>query len=146
VKSEKLMSDPRQLAERFNRQIRDIVLMLRRASAGQSITTQQMLVMGSLEGGSCRMSDLAAEHGVRLPTMTRQIGRLARDGLVSRGRDAEDARVVTAELTPIGRQRLHEGREQRIAFLTVRMGTLDPAERASIEAALPALRKLFADS
>jgi DNA-binding MarR family transcriptional regulator len=140
------MSDPRQLAERFNRQIRDIVLMLRRAGAGQSITTQQMLVMGSLEGGSCRMSDLAAEHGVRLPTMTRQIGRLARDGLVTRGRDAEDARVVTAELTPIGRQRLHDGREQRIAFLAGRMGTLDPAERASIEAALPALKKLFADS
>lgn len=140
------MSDPRQLAERFNQQIRDIVLMLRRASAGQSITTQQMLVMGSLEGGSRRMSDLASEHGVRLPTMTRQIGRLARDRLVSRGRDAEDARVVTAELTATGRERLHQGREQRIAFLTERLETLNDAERASIEAALPALEKLFAGS
>jgi DNA-binding MarR family transcriptional regulator len=138
------MSDPRVLAERFNRQIRDIVLMLRRASAAQSITTQQMFVMGSLEGGSRRMSDLAAEHGVRLPTMTRQIGRLARDGLVTRGRDTEDARVVTAELTPVGRERLLRGREQRISFLAGRMAMLDDAERASIEAALPALEKLFA--
>jgi DNA-binding MarR family transcriptional regulator len=140
------MSDPRVLAERFNRQIRDIVLMLRRASAAQSITTQQMFVMGSLEGGSRRMSDLAAEHGVRLPTMTRQIGRLARDGLVTRGRDIEDARVVTAELTEVGRERLVLGREQRIAFLAGRMALLDDAERASIEAALPALEKLFADT
>src|ERR1700749_2385161 len=100
------MSDPRTLAERFNRQIRDITLMLRRASAGQPITTQQSFVMGSLESGSRRRSDLAAEHGVRLPTMTRQIGRLARDGLVIRGRDTEDARVVTAELTSVGRERL----------------------------------------
>jgi DNA-binding MarR family transcriptional regulator len=138
------MSDPRVLAERFNRQIRDIVLMLRRASATQSITTQQMFVMGSLEGGSRRMSDLAAEHGVRLPTMTRQIGRLARDGLVTRGRDTEDARVVTAELTSVGRERLVRGREQRISFLAGRMAMLDDAERASIEAALPALEKLFA--
>jgi DNA-binding MarR family transcriptional regulator len=138
------MSDPRQLAERFNRQIRDIVLMLRRASATQPITTQQMFVMGSLEGGSRRMSDLAAEHGVRLPTMTRQIGRLARDGLVTRGRDADDARVVTVELTSIGRERLVRGREQRISFLAGRMAMLDDAERASIEAALPALEKLFA--
>jgi DNA-binding MarR family transcriptional regulator len=138
------MSDPRVLAERFNRQIRDIVLMLRRASATQSITTQQMFVMGSLEGGSRRMSDLAAEHGVRLPTMTRQIGRLARDGLVTRGRDTEDARVVTAELTSVGRERLLRGREQRISFLAGRMAMLDDAERASIEAALPALEKLFA--
>jgi DNA-binding MarR family transcriptional regulator len=138
------MSDPRVLAERFNRQIRDIVLMLRRASATQPITTQQMFVMGSLEGGSRRMSDLAAEHGVRLPTMTRQIGRLARDGLVTRGRDADDARVVTVELTSIGRERLIRGREQRISFLAGRMAMLDDAERASIEAALPALEKLFA--
>lgn len=140
------MSDPRVLAERFNRQIRDIVLMLRRASAGQPITTQQMFVMGSLEGGSRRMSDLAAEHGVRLPTMTRQIGRLARDGLVVRGRDTEDARVVTAELTPVGLQRLAEARERRITFIAGRMTLLNDAERASIEAALPAMEKLFAGS
>lgn len=138
------MSDPRVLAERFHRQLRDIVLMLRRASAGQPITTQQMFVMGSLEGGSRRMSDLAAEHGVRLPTMTRQIGRLARDGLVIRGRDTEDARVVTAELTSIGRQRLAEARDRRVTFIAGRMTLLSDAERASIEAALPALEKLFA--
>jgi DNA-binding MarR family transcriptional regulator len=137
------MSDTRQLAERFNRQLRDIVLMLRRAGAAQSITTQQILVMGSLEGGSRRMSDLAAEHGVRLPTMTRQIGRLARDRLVSRGRDAEDARVVTAELTLMGRERLREGREQRIAFIAERLEMLTEAERAAIEAALPALQRLY---
>jgi DNA-binding MarR family transcriptional regulator len=138
------MSDPRLLAERFNRQIRDVVLTLRRASAGQCVTTQQLTVLGSLEGGSRRMSDLAAEHGVRLPTMTRQIGRLARDGLVTRGREAEDARVVTAELTPVGRRMLYLGREQRIAFLAGRMELLSEDERATIEAALPALEKLFA--
>src|SRR3954470_9094541 len=140
------MSDSRIVAERFNRQIRDVVLMLRRASAGQCVTTQQVTVLGSLEGGPRRMTDLAAEHGVRLPTMTRQIGRLARDGYVSRGRDIEDARVVTAELTEVGRERLTLGREQRIAFLAGRMALLDDAERASIEAALPALEKLFADT
>ena len=140
------MSDSRVLAERFNRQIRDIVLMLRRANAAQSITTQQMLVMGSLEHGPRRMTDLAIEHGVRLPTMTRQIGRLARDGLVARRRDFEDARVIIVELTPAGRARLSRGREQRINFLAARLEALTDAERASIEAALPALAKLFADT
>ncbi len=140
------MSDSRMVAERFNRQIRDVVLMLRRASAGQCVTTQQITVLGSLERGSRRMTDLAAEHGVRLPTMTRQIGRLARDGFVSRGYDPADARVVTVELTPVGRRMLAIGREQRIAFLTGRMDTLSDAEREAIEAALPALEKLFAGS
>jgi DNA-binding MarR family transcriptional regulator len=138
------MSDSRMVAERFNRQIRDVVLMLRRASAGQCATTQQITVLGSLERGSRRMTELAAEHGVRLPTMTRQIGRLARDGFVSRGYDVADARVVTVELTPVGRRMLAIGREQRIAFLTGRMDMLSESEREAIEAALPALEKLFA--
>jgi DNA-binding MarR family transcriptional regulator len=138
------MSDSQQLAERFNQQIRNVVLMLRRASAAQCVTAQQLTVMSSLERGSRCMTDLAAEHGVRLPTMTRQIGRLARDGLVSRGRDADDARMVTAQLTQLGRRMLALGRAQRIAFLAGRLERLSEAERGTIEAALPALEKLFA--
>ncbi|MCO5992684.1 MarR family winged helix-turn-helix transcriptional regulator [Actinoallomurus rhizosphaericola] len=140
------MTDPRTLAEHINRGLRDLVLMLRRASLGQPITTQQMAVLGSLEAGPRRMSDLAAEHGVRLPTMTRQIGRLLRDGLVVRGRNADDARVVTVELTPTGAERLLRARERRIDHLTERLMALSEDEREAIEAALPALAKLFADS
>lgn len=140
------MTDPRTLAEHINRQLRDLVLMLRRVSVGQPITTQQMAVLGSLEAGPRRMSDLAAEHGVRLPTMTRQVGRLLRDGLVVRGGQADDARVVTVELTPAGGERLLRARERRIDHLAERLRALSEDERAAIEAALPALDKLFADS
>src|SRR4051795_348482 len=140
------MADPRTLAEHVNRRLRALVLMLRRASAGQPITTQQMAVLGSLEAGPRRMSELAAEHGVKLPTMTRQIGRLVRDGLVARGEDVADARVVTVQLTPEGRDGLLQARERRIAFLAERLQALSEDERAAIEAALPALAKLFAGS
>ncbi|MFL6055363.1 MAG: MarR family winged helix-turn-helix transcriptional regulator [Actinoallomurus sp.] len=140
------MTDPRTLAEHINRQLRDLVLMLRRVGLGQPITTQQMAVLGSLEAGPRRMSDLAAEHGVRLPTMTRQVGRLLRDGLVVRGGQADDARVVTVELTPAGGERLLRARERRIDHLAERLRALSEDERAAIEAALPALDKLFADS
>ncbi|MEV5747654.1 MarR family transcriptional regulator [Actinoallomurus sp. NPDC052308] len=140
------MTDPRALAEHINRGLRDLVLVLRRVSLGQPITTQQMAVLGSLEAGPRRMSDLATEHGVRLPTMTRQIGRLLRDGLAVRGRYADDARVVTVELTPGGAERLLRARERRIDHLTERLMALSEDERGTIEAALPALAKLFADS
>jgi DNA-binding MarR family transcriptional regulator len=131
------------LAEQLNRSLRHIVLMLRRVSADQPITSQQLSVLGSLEHGPRRMTELAAEHGVRLPTMTAQINRLERDGLVERGRDGSDARVVTAALTAAGRERLAAGRAQRIGFLAERFAALTDEERAAVAAALPALDKLF---
>ncbi|MFD0685050.1 MarR family winged helix-turn-helix transcriptional regulator [Actinomadura fibrosa] len=134
----------RDLAERLNRRLRHVVLMLRQAGADQPITSQQLSVLGSLEAGARRMTELAAEHGVRLPTMTAQVNRLERDGLVERGRERSDARVVTVRLTGPGRERLAAGRERRIAFLTERFEGLTDAERAAIAAALPALDKLFA--
>ncbi|QKW40278.1 MarR family transcriptional regulator [Actinomadura sp. NAK00032] len=117
--------------------------MLRQAGADQPVTGQQLSVLGSLEHGPRRMTELAAEHGVRLPTMTAQINRLERDGLVARGRDGADARVVTARLTGEGRERLAAGRERRLSFLADRLAHLTGEERARIAAALPAFDKLF---
>ncbi|MGH3389749.1 MAG: MarR family winged helix-turn-helix transcriptional regulator [Actinomadura sp.] len=134
----------RELAERFSRRLRDVVLLLRRVSVDQPITAQQLSVLGSLQGGPRRMSDLAAEHGVRLPTMTAQVNRMVRDGLVARGADASDARVVTVSLTPDGTRDLHTARSRRLDYLTRRFAALSEQERAAIAAALPALDKLFA--
>lgn len=139
------MADSLIIAERLNRRLRELILMLRRATAGQPLGPQQVGVMGSLEAGARSLTELAAEHGVRLPTMTRLIGRLARDGLVIRSREGVDARVVTAELTGMGRERLQQARGKRVAFLAARLETLTDDERAAIEAALPAMKKLFAD-
>ncbi|WP_433477190.1 MarR family winged helix-turn-helix transcriptional regulator [Spirillospora sp. CA-142024] len=138
-----MTASERELAEQLNRRLRHVVLMLRRVSADQPITSQQLSVLGSLEHGPRRMTELAAEHGVRLPTMTAQINRLERDGLVARRRDGADARVVTAGLTDAGRDRLAAGRERRIGFLTERFADLTDEERAAVAAALPALDKLL---
>ncbi|MQY03898.1 MarR family winged helix-turn-helix transcriptional regulator [Actinomadura macrotermitis] len=135
----------RALAEQFNRRLRGVVLLLRRLTADQPVTSQQTAVLGSLEDGPRRMGELAAEHGVRLPTMTAQINRLERDGLVRRGRDAADARVVTAELTETGRARLVKSRDRRVTVLAERIAALDEADRAALAAALPALDRLFTD-
>jgi DNA-binding MarR family transcriptional regulator len=133
----------RELADRLHRRLRDIVLLLRQVGAGQPVTSQQAAVLGSLEHGARRMSALAAEHGVRLPTMTAQINRLERDGLVTRGQEPSDARVVTAALTPLGRARLLDARDRRVTFLAGRIAALDPEDRAALVAALPALDVLF---
>jgi DNA-binding MarR family transcriptional regulator len=135
-----------ELAERFIRQMRDVVLLLRRVNADQPVTAQQVAVLGSLQAGPRRMSELAAEHGVRLPTMTVQINRLVRDGMVTRGGDAADARVVTVSITPAGAETLRIARARRIDFLAGRFAVLSEGERAAVAAALPVLDKIFAGS
>ena len=140
---ETVTATERELAERLGRSLRHVVLMLRQVGADQPVTAQQLSVLGSLENGPRRMTELAAEHGVRLPTMTAQINRLERDGLIARGRDGADARVVTARLTPEGRERLAAGREHRVDHLAERLARMTDEERAALAAALPALDKLF---
>ncbi|HEY9522435.1 MAG TPA: MarR family transcriptional regulator [Thermopolyspora sp.] len=136
------IDDPAALAGGLSRVLRHVVLVLRAATAGQPITGQQFAVLVSLEGGSRRMSELAEEQGVQLPTMTAQVNRLEKPGLVSRGVDPTDGRVRTVRLTEPGRACLADARRIRYAYLTARLAELTPAERASIAAALPALAKL----
>ncbi|NUP67215.1 MAG: MarR family transcriptional regulator [Nonomuraea sp.] len=141
-----MRDDPTQLAEQVSKVLRHLVLLLRRSSAGQPVTSQQYAVLGSLEHGPRRMTELAEEHAVQLPTMTVQINRLEYAGLVARGSDPADARVRTVELTGEGRDRLRAVRRARIARLSQDLAALTGEERAVLAAALPVLAKLGADS
>ncbi|MEV0644347.1 MarR family transcriptional regulator [Phytomonospora sp. NPDC050363] len=134
---------PAVLAGEVNGLMRDMVLMLRRVGAEQPVTAPQLSVLGSLLTGPRRMSDLAEEHGVRMPTMTVQVNRLERDGLAVRGRDGSDARVVTVALTDEGREALSAGRAHRIDYLAERLARLSPHDRAAIAAAVPALSRMI---
>ncbi|MER6576650.1 MarR family transcriptional regulator [Nonomuraea sp. NPDC001023] len=140
-----MRDDPTRMAEQVSKVLRHLVLLLRRSSAGQPVTTQQYAVLGSLEDGPRRMTELAEEHAVQLPTMTVQINRLEYAGLVARGSDPADARVRTVELTGEGRDRLHAVRRARIARLAQDLAALTDDERDVLAAALPVLAKLGID-
>ncbi|WP_043622041.1 MarR family winged helix-turn-helix transcriptional regulator [Nonomuraea candida] len=137
-----MRDDPTHLAEQVSSVLRHLVLLLRRTVAGQPVTSQQYGVLGSLEGGPRRMTELAEEHAVQLPTMTVQINRLEDAGLVTRGSDPADARVRTVELTSEGRARLRAVRQARVAHLTRELAALTEQERETLAAALPVLAKL----
>ncbi|MFI7614332.1 MarR family transcriptional regulator [Nonomuraea terrae] len=137
-----MRDDPTHLAEQVAVVLRHLVFLLRRYSAGQPLTSQQYGVLGSLEHGPRRMTALAEDHAVQLPTMTVQINRLEDAGLVARGTDPADARVRTVELTAEGRERLQNVRRSRIANLTRELAALTEDERATLAAALPVLAKL----
>ncbi|WP_219463155.1 MarR family winged helix-turn-helix transcriptional regulator [Nonomuraea rhizosphaerae] len=137
-----MSDDPAELADQLSAVLRHLVLLLRRTVAGQPVTSQQYSVLGSLERGPRRMTSLAEEHAVQLPTMTVQINRLQDAGLVARGSDPGDARVRTVELTGEGRERLLAVRRARNAHLERELAALTEQERDALAIALPALAKL----
>jgi DNA-binding MarR family transcriptional regulator len=131
------------LAAQLERRIALITHLLRaRAHHGRSVGA--LLTLRRLdEGGPMRITDLAAAELVAQPTMTTLVARLAQDGLVSKTRDAADARAVLVELTDAGRNQLRAVRADRAAALQIRLDRLDDDARAALEAALPALDQLL---
>ncbi|MFC4005312.1 MarR family winged helix-turn-helix transcriptional regulator [Prauserella oleivorans] len=118
--------------------------LVRRQAPRHSLTLTQGSVLSELiRGGPRRMSVLAELEGVRLPSMTDVVGRLERDGLVTRAHDPADGRAVLVTVTDEGK-RFHDelirGREE---FLRERLTAVGPEDRAAIEAAIPALRRLL---
>ena len=118
--------------------------MVRRLTPQHRLSLTQGSVLGELvTGGARRMSALAELEGVRQPSMTDLVRRLERLGLVARAPDPVDRRAVLITATDAGRHYIEELVRAREEFLRERLTALDPADRAAIEAALPALRRLI---
>ena len=77
------------------------VLVVRHLSYGQSLTSA--LVLAQLDDGPARISALAAASGVTQPSMTELVGRLEREGLVTRFSDPQDRRATLVDITASGR-------------------------------------------
>jgi DNA-binding MarR family transcriptional regulator len=131
------------LAAQLERRIALITHVLR-AQAHRGRSVGALLVLRRLDDrGPMRVTDLAAAELVTQPTMTTIVARLAQEGLVSKTRDATDARAVLVELTDAGRQQLAAVRADRAAALQSRLDQLDDDAHAALVAALPALDQLL---
>lgn len=118
--------------------------VVRRQTPQLQLTLTQGSVLAELvQGGPRRMSALAELEGVRLPSMTDVVARLERLGLVNRTPDPADGRAVLVAVTEEGRRFYEELVLAREEFLRERLTALTEGDRAAIDAALPALRRLL---
>jgi DNA-binding MarR family transcriptional regulator len=88
------------------------------------------------------VTDLAAAEQVTQPAMTALVGRLERRGLVLRGADADDGRVVRVAITDDGARLLDEVRARRSERLAARVESLSPEHREALRRAVPAILAL----
>ncbi len=75
---------------------------------------------------------LAERAGVTRATMTGLVDTLERDGLVTRGPDAHDRRMMAVSLTPKGRERLHEILPEHFRLMAALMQGLTESERKTL--------------
>ena len=94
------------------------------------VTVPQFFALSALEreGGECSMSALAGAAQQTLATMTGIADRLARMGLVVRGRKRADRRVVVVRLTRRGERLLEEVRARRHGRFSQALADFDDRE------------------
>jgi DNA-binding MarR family transcriptional regulator len=92
--------------------------------------------------GPTRLTELATAEGVSQPSMSAMVVRLVNQGLVHRGNDPHDARVVLLSLTARGEALVAQRRADRTERLDRALKDLSSDDVARIADAVPALTRL----
>lgn len=107
------------------------------------VTLEQWGLLTMLERrGSATMGEIASHRNVALNTATAIVDRLSGGGLVERGHDLADRRVVRVAITEQGRDLVTALRERRREMFGQILDGLSEAEVDEISAAIPALMRL----
>lgn len=95
-----------------------LLRFVRREDAAAGLSAPQLSALSVLVfGGPQTMGALAAAEQVSMPTMSRTVSELERQGLAERATRAADRRVIEARVTEPGRALLEAGRRRRLARL-----------------------------
>lgn len=114
-----------------------------RREAGEATTMPQYRVLSHLAEQSKTLSVLARERRVSLQSMSELVQVLVERGWVARVPDPNDRRQQRLELTASGRAHYERAQTQTLQRLMPLMAALNARERAAVQRALPALRRVL---
>jgi DNA-binding MarR family transcriptional regulator len=134
------------LVEQILDQLEPLIARQRRAVAREgcfrAISSTQLHVLFMLmSDGPSTMSQLAESLDVSLPNVTGLVDRMVEHGLVQRGRDSDDRRVVTVSPTAAGRAHVEEIDLVRRRALAELLSRLNPAQQEQALRIFAALRR-----
>lgn len=99
-------------------------------------------VLNTLQSGPKRITELAELEGVAQPTMTQLVKRLEQQGLVKRGSQPHDGRVVVVSLTEAGAVAFDGYRTQAAIALSRYLDSMSDAEIDALAKATETLADL----
>jgi DNA-binding MarR family transcriptional regulator len=88
------------------------------------------------------VTEAASELGLAANTVSTLVGQLTELGLLRRMPDRHDRRIARLSLTTPAKRQVEAWRDRRAALVTQVLDRLDPADRAALRDALPALSAL----
>lgn len=131
------------LADELRPRLMRIVVALRREMRAAHVPPAQSAVLSALlVRGPMRVSDLARNEGVRLPTMTQIVGRMVDAELIARSAPVGSYNNMI-QITDEGRAVAGKLAAQRTAALGKRMEGLTPEELQTVIAMFPIIDKMF---
>ena len=117
----------------------EVMGVLTRIGAENDLSLTQLRVLGILRDRRPRMTELATYLGLDKSTMSGLIDRAEKRGLLARGKNPEDRRIVDVFITPAGRElseRLYDEVRRTLAPAT---GRLDPDQNDQLVKLLESL-------
>ena len=115
-----------------------------RQEAGGELGPATSAALATIERhGPLSPSELADREGLKRPTVTRILGHLEKDALVTRVRDPEDGRSSILSISADGRALLRKLRARKNAYLAQQMGELDTDDARALERAVELLEGML---
>jgi DNA-binding MarR family transcriptional regulator len=137
------MESSEELAIGVSAGLERLVRLLRSLVPAGGLSMSSAMVLSTLDrSGPSRLTALAEREGVTQPAMTQIVTRLEEAGLVSRGSDPDDGRVVRVSITPAGTAELARRRAARAQRLAGMLAGLSAADRRALVAAMPVIDAL----
>ncbi|MFI7416552.1 MarR family winged helix-turn-helix transcriptional regulator [Nonomuraea sp. NPDC049684] len=96
------MTDADDVIDALVRTTFEVTGALTRIGAAHDLSLTQLRVLGILRDRRARVTDLAAYLGLDKSTLSGLIDRAQRRGLLARGKNPDDGRVVEVFMTPAG--------------------------------------------
>jgi DNA-binding MarR family transcriptional regulator len=122
-----------EIADRLHSAAIHILRRLRLEDVASGLSSPQLSALSVIVfAGPVTIGDLAAAEQVRPPTISRLVKGLEAQGLASRERDPEDARVQRISATAKGRRLLQEGRARRVERLAEQIARLSRGQRRAL--------------
>ncbi len=120
-----------------------LYVMYFRIAEQSALTGPQLSIMARLkDGGPARISQIAREEGIRMPTASNALHQLEQRELVERIRDEHDRRGVRVQITSLGESELERVGEERTRYLAEMLSTLSEEDLARVSDVTGIINKL----